>query len=304
MKLPEDNAFGELIDFRTLWDFSDLAASESKFRELLPQAESATHPSYLDELLTQIARAEGLQRMVDEAHRTLDRVKDQLDKKPPIVRIRYLLERGRVFNSSGKPEQAKQLFVDAWELAQKANEDGLAVDAAHMVAIVEQGDESLKWTEIALEFAERSSSEAAQQWLGSLYNNVGWTYHDQGEFEKALDHFQRALVWRQQRDDAVATRIAKWSVARAMRSLNQVEEALAMQQELLAEWESGGGVDGFVFEELAECLFALERVHEARNYFQLAHAELVKDTWLAENEAPRLARLKELSGTGDNKQTS
>jgi len=262
-------------------------------------AETANHPSYLHELLTQIARAEGLQRKFDEAHRTLDRVEDQVDEKPPIVRIRYLLERGRVFNSSGKPEHAKPLFVDAWEFAQAADEGGLAVDAAHMVAIVVQGDESLKWNEIALEFAERSSSEAARQWLGSLYNNVGWTYHDQGEFEKALDHFQRALVWRRKRDDGVATRIAKWSVARAMRSLNRVEEALGKQQELLSDWESAGGVDGFVFEELAECLWALGRADEARNYFQLAHAELVKDTWLAENEAPRLARLKELGGTGD-----
>jgi tetratricopeptide (TPR) repeat protein len=296
--LAADKSFGELVDFRKLWDFSDPAATESKFRELLPQAESATHPSYLDELLTQIARAEGLQRKFDEAHRTLDRVEDQLDVRPPIVRIRYLLERGRVFNSSGKPETAEPLFVDAWELAQAADEGGLAVDAAHMVAIVVQGDESLKWNEIALEFAERSSAKAAQQWLGSLYNNIGWTYHDKGEFENALDHFQRALVWRQQREDTVATRIAMWSVARAMRSLNQVEEALATQQELLAEWESAGGADGFVFEELAECLFALDRVDEARNYFQLAHAELAKDTWLAENEAPRLARLKEFGGTG------
>jgi len=297
--LAEDNPFGELVDFRTLWDFSDPAGTEVKFRELLPQAESASHPSYVDELLTQIARAEGLQRKFDDAHATLDRVELELDDKPPVVHVRYLLERGRAFNSSGESQQAKPLFVEAWQAAQQAGEDGLAVDAAHMVAIVEQGDEALRWNERSLEFAERSSSDAAKQWLGSHYNKVGWTYHDQGDFKQALDFFERALAWRQQRSDARSTRIAKWCVARTLRSLRRLEEALSRQQELLEELQAAGEVDGFVFEELAECHFALNEEEEARRFFKLAYEELAKDAWLAENEAPRLERLNELSGTDE-----
>lgn len=292
--MAKDNPFGKLVDFRTLWDFSDPAGSEAKFRDLLPQAESAVHPSYLHELLTQIARAEGLQRKFSEAHDTLNRVESQLDDKPPVVRVRYLLERGRVFNSSGEPQQAKPLFLEAWEAAQQADEDGLAVDAAHMVAIAEQGDEALRWNEVAIEFAERSASAAAKQWLGTLYNNVGWTYHDQGDFDQALDFFERALQWHQQHGNARTTRIAKWSVARVLRSLGQVEEALDRQQQLLDELKASDEVDGFVFEELGECHFARNRQEEARPFFKLAYEELSKDIWLAENEAPRLERLKAL----------
>ena len=29
--------------------------------------------------------------------------------------------------------------------------------------------------------------------MGSLYNNLGWTHHEAGRYERALDMFQKAL---------------------------------------------------------------------------------------------------------------
>jgi hypothetical protein len=52
------------VDFDKLWNFNDPAESERKFRALPPDAE----------VQTQIARAQGLQRKFDEAHKTLDAV--------------------------------------------------------------------------------------------------------------------------------------------------------------------------------------------------------------------------------------
>ena len=49
-------------------------------------------------------------------------------------------------------------------------------------------------------------------------------------------------------------------------------EALAEQQALAAELEAEGEVDGYVDEELAECLLALGRGDEARPYFSRAYA--------------------------------
>jgi len=53
--------------------------------------------------------------------------------------VRYLLERGRTFNSAGEKDRARPLFVQAWEIAGAAGLEGLAVDAAHMVPIVVGG---------------------------------------------------------------------------------------------------------------------------------------------------------------------
>ena len=73
-------------------------------------------PSYRFELLTQIARSQGLQRRFDDAHATLDWVEMVLNGLPETEaegeaaavtpRIRHLLERGRVFNSSRRPLRA------------------------------------------------------------------------------------------------------------------------------------------------------------------------------------------------------
>ncbi|HEX6385768.1 MAG TPA: hypothetical protein VF177_13945, partial [Anaerolineae bacterium] len=61
-----------LPDFDQLWDYSQPASTEERFRELLPAAEAAGDDSYLAQLLTQIARAQGLQRQFAAAHETLD----------------------------------------------------------------------------------------------------------------------------------------------------------------------------------------------------------------------------------------
>jgi tetratricopeptide (TPR) repeat protein len=129
-------------DFDSLWDYDKPAETEMKFRELLP---AIHNPSHHVQLLTQIARAEGLQRKFDAAHQTLDNAEKFLTPDLKRARIRYLLERGRAFNSSGQPDKAQPLFQQAYELAQAEREDFYAVDAAHMLAIVEPPEQQLAW---------------------------------------------------------------------------------------------------------------------------------------------------------------
>ena len=52
--------------------------------------------------------------------------------------------------------------------------------------------------------------------------------------------------------------------------------------------------DGYVFEEIAECLLILGRAAESRPYFVQAHAFLSRDIWLVAQEKERLERLKHL----------
>src|SRR5207249_2424045 len=104
------------------------------------------NPAYLAELLTQIARAEGLQRKFEDAHRTLDEA-DRLAGEAPVPRIRCFLERGRALNSAKQPSDAKPLFIQAFDLAKAHGEEALALDAAHMVAIVETPEKAIWWSE-------------------------------------------------------------------------------------------------------------------------------------------------------------
>ena len=59
----------KLPDFDALWDYDHPDQTEAKFREILLQFPENTR-SFL-ELLTQIARAQGLQRKFEHAHQTL-----------------------------------------------------------------------------------------------------------------------------------------------------------------------------------------------------------------------------------------
>ncbi len=250
--------------------------------------------AYQGQLLTQIARAEGLQRKFDDANKTLDQVQTLLSEADTITRIRYLLERGRVLNSSGKPSDSKPLFVQAWELAKECGEDFYAVDAAHMAAIVESPDRQPEWNNKALELAEGSSDSRARKWRGSLYNNIGWSHFESKQYDEALEAFRAALKCREEEGDLQKIRIAKWSVAKTLRLQGQIEDALKIQRSLLTEYEKSGGSDGYVFEEIGECLHASGRAGEARQFFSQAYQELSKDIWLAANEPKRLERIKEL----------
>ena len=294
----------DLPDFATLWNYDDPVATRGRFEELL--AVDALPSTYRLQLLTQLARTHSLVDEFDDANRVLDEVVAELDEAEPVVQVRYLLERGRTFNSSkqkakrdGKALSANErigpekLFVDAWNIARRAGLDGLAVDAAHMMGIVAEPKEALEWNERAMAYAESSNDPAAKKWLGALYNNMGWTHHDAKRYERALDLFEKGLAWRTEQGEPKPTRIAKWSVGRALRSLERIDDALKLQLELEAEWTAAGDQDGFVFEELGELHLAKKDAETAKAYFAKAYELLQKMGWV---EKERLARIKKLGG--------
>jgi tetratricopeptide (TPR) repeat protein len=280
------------IDFDSLWDYSRPNETESKFREVFAEL-SSEDPSAL-ELLTQIARAQGLQRKFEQAHETLDIVETELKEDPSRAKVRYLLERGRALNSSGNADRARPLFERAEEIASQLSEDFYAVDAIHMLAILASAQESLTLNLRALGVAESSAQAKTRNWLGSLYNNTAWSYHDLGDFQSALEMFRKAESWHGSKGQVKERRIATWTVARTLRSMKRLEEALSVQMELVREFESAEEKDGHVFEEVGECLLALNRMEEARPYFAKAHQLLSQDDSLAEQDSMRLQRLKQL----------
>ncbi|MGE4158898.1 MAG: tetratricopeptide repeat protein [Planctomycetota bacterium] len=284
----------ELTDFDKNWNYANPKGTQDYFLSILPQARQSGDASRLGQLLTQIARAQGLQGNFEEAHKILDEAEPMADI--PQVAVRLLLERGRALNSSNQADLARPLFQEAWDRALKAGLEFHAVDAAHMLGIVEKGEAAVAWNEQAMVHAEKAKNPEARLWLGSLYNNLGWTHLDQKKNpEKALELFRKALKWREAKGQERETRIARYCVARAARALGRLEEALAIQQDLHAQWLKAGERDGYVCEEIGECLLALGSPLEAKPFFRQAHEELSQDEWLVEHEKVRLERIKSLS---------
>ena len=281
--------------FHDLWDYNDPEGTERKFVELLEAGVDDADAEL--QLETQIARSLALQREFEEARLVLGQVEHRLPEEPDTARVRWLLESGRVANSSGDKEASKPLFVSAWDLARELGIDGLAVDAAHMVAIVEDESGAMEWNERALELAESSNDPDAQRWRGSLYNNMGWTHHDAGRYEEALELFERGVAFRSEQEDQAGEFVARWTVARAKRSLGRLEEALAEQLSLQEDMDAAEhDEDGYTSEELGEVLLQLGRADEARPHFAKASELLGADPWLVANEPDRLDRLRRLGG--------
>jgi len=288
-------ASSALPDFDKLWDYSNAARTETLFREILPEAQKSGDRDYLFQLLSQLARTQSLQRRFPEAHEILDGIEAELDSSTPVAKVRYLLERGRTFNSDKRKLEAGPLFLEAYELAVAGSFDFHGIDAAHMMAIVEPASEQqLEWNLKALAMAERTSDPKARGWLGSLYNNIGWTIHGAGKFQEAHEIFKKAQVFQEERKQPEEIRIAKWSVARALRSLERLDEALVIQRQLEKEYETLNQPSGYVFEELAELLLLMGESGQARGYFRLVYELLSQDPWLVANEPERLARLKKI----------
>lgn len=282
-------------DFDKLWDYDNPSETEKKFKELIPVLNDSKDRSAYLQLLTQTARTLGLQMKFEEAHKLLDEVEPMITDEFYVAKIRYMLERGRTFRSSKQVEKSRDLFLKAYELAVKHNEDNYAIDAAHMLGIIEPYKEAQEWNELAIKLTEKTKDEKAKKWLGPLYNNTAWNYHDNKEYEKALEIFRKNVDFHTKRESKQQLIIAKWSVARALRSLDKTDEALEMQLSLLKEIEAKGlEQDGYIYEELGELNLLKENKEDAKKYFGLAYDLLSKDIWLAANEKDRLEKIKTL----------
>jgi tetratricopeptide (TPR) repeat protein len=210
---------------RTLWDFADLDASECRFRD---QLERESTDAGRAEVLTQLARVAGLRGAFEECSRLLAEA-EPLAGADPVAEIRLQLERGRMLRSSGDPRAALPLFESAYSRSLEAGDRYLAGDAAHMCAIATD-DRALQeeWTRQGLAHGE-------PYWAGPLLNNLGWAYFEDGEYDRALDLFERALEVRH-RDPGNAAGIAwaHYALAQTLRMLGRADDALAHAEEAAA----------------------------------------------------------------------
>jgi tetratricopeptide (TPR) repeat protein len=234
-------------DIDTQWEYGDPAASEARFQSAL----AAAHGDERLELLTQVARTWSLRGNFAQAHRVLDQVEAELAGAGARPRVRYLLERGRTFNSAGERDRARALFLRAFEDARNAGDEGLEVDAAHMVAITwSDREQGLDWNRRGLALAEASKDAKARSLIPAMLNNSAWDLLALQRHEEALASFRAAEAAWSVRGGAVQVAIAKWSVAHCLRIMGRAPEALAILVPLVSAAPSAR-VRADVLEEIA-----------------------------------------------------
>jgi tetratricopeptide (TPR) repeat protein len=198
---------------RPLWDFDDLDGTEHRLREQLARERSDEGRA---EVLTQLARVEGLRGEFDGCEELLAQAED-LAGDSAVARVRVDLERGRKLRSSGDGGASVSLFEAAFDRACANHLYFLAGDAAHMAAIATP-ELMVEWTQRGLALA--GAEPDAAYWAGPLLNNLGWHYHAAGDYATALETFERALEVRKR--DAANPQAVRWAeeaVAEARQAL-------------------------------------------------------------------------------------
>lgn len=90
----------------------------------------------------------------------------------------------------GKPEEAHQLFIQAWK---QSKDDYDACIAAHYVARHQKSpQEILRWNQESLDHANAVDDERVQGFYPSLYLNIGKAHEDLANREEARKYYELA----------------------------------------------------------------------------------------------------------------
>jgi tetratricopeptide (TPR) repeat protein len=188
------------IDVAPLWDFGDPAASEQRFRAAIVRA--APDDAFI--LQTQIARTFGLRKDFARARQLLVDIEPKLASASPEAQARWYLEMGRTWASAAHTreqltpesrERARVLYMRAFDTAKAAKLDGLAIDALHMMVVVDDAPaQQLEWNLKAIEFMDASDQPAAKRWAGSLYYNAGYALRQAGRLEEAIAYYRKSAA--------------------------------------------------------------------------------------------------------------
>ena len=253
---------------RSLWDFSDLDATEARLRSAL--ADERTDEGRA-EVLTQLARVAGIRGEFAEAHGLLSDAEAR-GGASEVVRARVLLERGRVLRLEGDLAAAAPLFEEGFKAATASGQDFIAADAAHMAALT--GDMAL-WTERGLQLVTGSASAAP--WRGTLLNNLGWWHAQRGEHEASLAAYTGALDAREREAPGggrpFLREAARCGVAKALLALGRAEEAVPLLEQAVGWGQQAGTPVRSFHEDLATAYAKLGRSDDAveqRRLSQLA----------------------------------
>lgn len=260
------------IDIAPLWDYSQPAVSEERFRTALKTTDGD------DALIlqTQIARTYVLRKDFSRARKLLDEVQPKIDQAGPEAQTRYWLELGRTYASHQHPAEAqttetKRLARDAYsralQIAKRARLDALAIDVIHMFAFVDTAPaDQLRWGQEALAMVESSDQDQAKRWEPSVRNNMGEALYELGRYDEALEQFERALTLIEHDTNKRRLRDAHWQVARTLRALGRTDDALAIQLRLESESDAASDPKSYVFEEL-EILYRAKGDTERAQYY-------------------------------------
>lgn len=110
-----------------------------------------------------------------------------MDPNNPVIK---LCSQGMQAEAEGRPHDARNLFMQAWEAS---TDDYDACVAAHFVARHQPTpEEMLRWNQEALKRADAVADDRVREFYPSLYLNMGYAYETLDNQEEAKRYYALA----------------------------------------------------------------------------------------------------------------
>ncbi len=252
-----------------------------KEREAASDDAKAEATATLVEALSMAARGHLIRKQAKEGLPYLERAKALASDAQPSGWSRYLGVRGR-FEWQHEQDKAKatKTFEAMYAYCLEHELWSRAVDAAHMVAITGTPEQQVAWGRKGIEAAEKGGMDG---WLGPLWNNLGNTYDELEQHDKALEAFKKAREYHWKGTGEYRKLVADWAVGMAYRKCRKWKEAkqwlrpvLAWAERRHAEEETAerGEWIGLACMELGLVAKAEGRLEAARRDLDRAHGFL------------------------------
>jgi len=175
------------------------------------------------EALAQVARLCSIAKDFEEGRKWLEKAKQRAKEAETKGWSRYLGVRGRFEWQDEKDNaKAKKTFVEMHDFCVKHALHSRALDAAHMVAIVGTPADQEEWALKAIAAAEKANEKG---WLAVLWNNLGWSYDEKNEVEKAFVALLKARKYHYETGSDHNKLVADFSLGHAYRRIGMLEEA-------------------------------------------------------------------------------
>ena len=112
----------------------------------------------------------------------------EFDPHNNVVRI---CVQGMDMEGKGKPEEARRLFLQAWNEATTNFEKFIA--AYYVARHQKDVPDKLRWTETGLQFALKINDDTVKAAFPSLYSNLAKCYDDLGDLANARKNYEIAV---------------------------------------------------------------------------------------------------------------
>lgn len=108
----------------------------------------------------------------------------------PTNPVNALVIAGMEAEAQGRPDRARGVFMQAWTAHTTPIEGAIA---AHYVARHQDSPaQTLEWNRRSLELVAEADTDVVASFLPSLHLNLGRSYEDVGDPDRALEHYRLA----------------------------------------------------------------------------------------------------------------